>query len=61
MQFGELVAGGTFQEELTASRFDEALASFERARQMNPESESVLNNLARTRAIRDNALVSSSQ
>ncbi|MEM7703926.1 MAG: tetratricopeptide repeat protein [Pseudomonadota bacterium] len=47
--------------ELHLGRFDEALASFERARQLNPDSESVLNNLARTRAIRDSALVSSSQ
>ncbi len=47
--------------ELHLGRFDEALASFEQARELNPESEPVQNNLARTRAIRENALVSSSQ
>lgn len=45
--------------ELNLGQFSHALASFERARTLNPGSEDVSDNLARARAIIDNELISS--
>lgn len=45
--------------ELHLGEFAAALASFERARSLNPDSEPVRSNLLRTRSIIDQALISS--
>ncbi len=47
--------------ELHLGRFDDALASFEHAQSLNPDAESVKNNISRARAIRENRRVSSAQ
>ncbi|MDJ0652542.1 MAG: tetratricopeptide repeat protein [Xanthomonadales bacterium] len=46
--------------ELHLGKLAEALASFEQAGSLNPQSEPVRNNIIRTRAMIDNELVSSS-
>ncbi len=47
--------------ELHLGKFDDAVASFERARALNPDSMDVKNNLMKTRAIKNSKRLSSAQ
>ncbi|MFK7958674.1 MAG: tetratricopeptide repeat protein [Lysobacterales bacterium] len=47
--------------ELHLGQFDDALASFERARMLNPDSLDVQKNVIKTRSIKENKRVSSAQ